>query len=66
MENKKQRIDALRKKVDAPRLVGDEPDLLPFAWRTPPVVTGRKQSKVLRDMEQAEQLRTAPPDPKKR
>ncbi len=59
------RIRELRKKVDSPHLVCDAEDLLPYAWRTPPVVDGRKCSKVLKQMAEAEEERLRPLAPKK-
>jgi len=55
------RIKELRKIVDAPRLVCDSEDLLPFAWRTPPIVDGKRCTKILREMAAAEELRIHPP-----
>ena len=55
-----------RKNINASRLVCDCEDLLPFAWRTPPVVESRRPSKVLRELAQAEAARTAPPSAKRR
>lgn len=56
----KARVDELRKKVDASKLVGDYDDLLPFQWRTPMTVDERTCSKVLREMAQEERQRNAP------
>lgn len=61
-EKTRAKADGQENFADAPRLVGDCEDLLPFAWRTPPDLQDRRPSKVLRDMEQARQLRTAPPN----
>lgn len=58
--------NARRKIANASRLVCDCEDLLPFAWRTPPIVESRHPSKVLRELAQAESLRTAPPASKRR
>lgn len=44
-------------------LVGDCEDLLPYAWRTPPVFDPKKSSKVLKDLLQEEEERKRPPTP---
>ena len=38
-----------RKKMESARLVGDAKDLLPFAWKTPPVC--KKSTKVMQVLE---------------
>lgn len=60
MQDKKRRIRELRKLVDAPRFVGDSEDVLPYAWRTPPVYEGHKRSKVMQELAQQEYARTHP------
>lgn len=59
----KARIDELRKIVGAQHLVCDCEDVLPFAWRTPPVVEKRRCSKVLTEMGEAAKERALPPVP---
>ncbi len=59
------RFNELRKMAATPRLVCDCEDLLPFAWRTPLRLDGRRPSKVLRELAQQEALRNAPPAPPK-
>ena len=64
MQERKNRTGAskLRKNAEnEPHLVGDNEDLLPFAWRTPMIVDERKCSKVLRELTQEDQIRMRPP-----
>ncbi len=46
------RLEERRKAVEAPRLVCDAEDLLPYAWKTPPVCD--KPTKVMQAIELAE------------
>lgn len=48
----RQRLEERRKAVEAPRLVCDAEDLLPFAWKTPPVC--KKPTKVMQSLEPEE------------
>lgn len=43
------RLEERRKAVEAPRLVCDAEDLLPFAWKTPPVCN--KPTRVMQSLE---------------
>ena len=50
-QRKRAQLRERRKKVEAVRLVGDAQDLLPFAWKTPPVCT--KPTKVMQALSAA-------------
>lgn len=52
-ELKKERIRTLKKKVDAPRVVGDG-DVVPFAWRHPLPDPGKRMSKYFKGMTAAD------------
>ena len=64
MQDKKQRIRELRKIVDAPRFVCDCDDVLPAAWREPPVFDGLKCSKTVQQLLQEQYEREHPAAPK--
>ncbi|MDR2202258.1 MAG: hypothetical protein LBP26_05810 [Clostridiales bacterium] len=55
------RLAAIKKTADAPKLVGDPSETVPFAWRAPlRVSSGKKPSRILKNLTAAEKGRSLP------